>query len=62
MKSFHSVVELMLSRMDQRLKDLLQRKAEVELRETELRKKQSLEQFREWLKKHPYLKRTRQGK
>ncbi|KAL7026267.1 hypothetical protein ACKWTF_013825 [Chironomus riparius] len=46
--------------MDQRLKDLLQRKAEVELRETELRKKQSLEQFREWLKKHPYLKRTRQ--
>ncbi|XP_070493952.1 retinaldehyde-binding protein 1-like [Chironomus tepperi] len=46
--------------MDQQLSDLLQRKAEVELRETELRRKQSLEQFREWLKKHPYLKRTRQ--
>jgi hypothetical protein len=34
----------------------------VDIRETELRKCQTLEQFREWLKKHPFIKSCRQGK
>lgn len=36
-------------------------KARVELREDELRKRQSLAQFRDWLSKHPFLKDVRQG-
>jgi hypothetical protein len=35
-------------------------KARVELREEENRKKQALEHFREWIKKHPYIKQIRQ--
>lgn len=36
-------------------------KAKNELRETESRKRQSLQQFRELLQKHPFLKGVRQG-
>lgn len=36
-------------------------KAKRELREDENRKEQALEHFREWLKKHPYIKEYRQG-
>lgn len=36
-------------------------KARVELREEENRKKQALEHFREWIRKHPYIKKIRQG-
>ena len=36
-------------------------KAKNELRETETRKAQSLEQFRDWLSKHAFLKDVRQG-
>jgi hypothetical protein len=36
-------------------------KAFVDLREDEARRVQSLEQFREWLEKHPFLKNARQG-
>jgi hypothetical protein len=36
-------------------------KARSELREDENRKKQALEHFREWIAKHPYIKRIRQG-
>lgn len=43
--------------MDQKFID----KARIELREDELRKSQSLAQFREWLSKHPVLKDVRQG-
>jgi len=34
----------------------------VLIRENELRKCQALEQFRDWLKKHPFIKSCRQGK
>lgn len=37
-------------------------KARIELRETDVRKDQSLEQFREWLKKHPFIKNYQPGK
>lgn len=37
-------------------------KARLELREEENRKKQALEHFREWIKKHPYIKEIRQGR
>jgi hypothetical protein len=37
-------------------------KAKNELRETESRKSQSLEQFRAWINKHPFLSNVRQGK
>ena len=36
-------------------------KARLELREEENRKKQALEHFREWIRKHPYIKQIRQG-
>lgn len=36
-------------------------KAKNELREDDLRKSQSLAQFREWIAKHPFLKNVRQG-
>lgn len=36
-------------------------KAKNELREDEIRKVQSLTQFREWLTKHPFLSGVRQG-
>ena len=36
-------------------------KALVELREDKARRVQSLEQFREWLAKHPFLSNVRQG-
>jgi hypothetical protein len=36
-------------------------KARTELREDELRKNQSLSQFRDWLKRHPFLNGVRQG-
>lgn len=36
-------------------------KAKKELREDENRKKQALEHFREWIRKHPYIKQIRQG-
>lgn len=35
-------------------------KARKELREDENRKKQALEHFREWIRKHPYIKQIRQ--
>lgn len=35
--------------------------AKSELREEDLRKRQSLAQFREWLSKHPFIKKCRQG-
>jgi predicted RNA binding protein with dsRBD fold (UPF0201 family) len=44
-----------------RSKSELMRKAESELRETESRKRQSLEQFKEWLRKHEYIRYSRQG-
>lgn len=40
----------------------LQEKAKNELREDESRKQQSLEQFREWIAKHPFIKSCRTGK
>lgn len=43
--------------MDQKFID----KARDELGETELRRTQSLAQFREWLAKHPFLSGVRQG-
>jgi hypothetical protein len=36
-------------------------KAKNELRETDTRKAQSLEQFREWISKHAFLQNVRQG-
>ena len=36
-------------------------KAQVELREDDLRKEQALEQFREWLKKQGHIKNCRTG-
>jgi hypothetical protein len=36
-------------------------KARNELREDDFRKSQSLEQFRDWLSKHPFLSGVRQG-
>lgn len=35
--------------------------ARNELGETDLKRSQSLAQFREWLAKHPFLKNIRQG-
>jgi len=35
--------------------------AKEELREDENRKQQALQQFREWIMKHPFLKNVRQG-
>lgn len=35
--------------------------ARIELREDEKRKEQALEHFREWLNKHPYIVKVRQG-
>jgi len=35
--------------------------AELELGETEVKRKQSLDHFRSWLSKHPFLKDIRQG-
>lgn len=37
-------------------------KAKAELGENDLKKTQSLAQFREWISKHPYLSAVRQGK
>ena len=34
----------------------LQEKAKKEVREDEERKQQSLEQFREWIQKHPFIR------
>ncbi|XP_070496100.1 clavesin-1-like [Chironomus tepperi] len=39
------------------LPDFYIQKAKIELNETETRKKQSLEQFNEWLSKHPFVKK-----
>lgn len=36
-------------------------KARKELREDDNRKKQALEHFREWIRKHPFIKEIRQG-
>lgn len=36
-------------------------RAKTELREECSRKSQSLAQFREWLSKHPFIKKCRQG-
>ena len=36
-------------------------RAKTELREEDSRKSQSLAQFREWLSKHPFIKKCRQG-
>lgn len=44
------------------LDDFYIEKAKNELRETDGRKSQSLEQFREWISKHLFLKDVRQGK
>jgi hypothetical protein len=35
--------------------------SKVLIRENDVRKEQSLEQFKEWLKKHPFIKNCRQG-
>lgn len=43
------------------LEEKFVQKARSELREDENRKKQALEHFREWIAKHPYIKRIRQG-
>lgn len=37
------------------------KKAKDELRETDERKRQSIEQFRDWLSKHPFLNSIRKG-
>lgn len=44
--------------MDQKFIDI----AKNELREDDLRKSQSLAQFRDWISKHPFLSEVRQGK
>lgn len=44
--------------MDQKYIDI----AKNELREDDLRKSQSLAQFRDWISKHPFLSEVRQGK
>jgi len=36
--------------------------AKLDLREDEARKQQALQQFRDWLKKHPFIRSVRQGK
>jgi hypothetical protein len=48
--------------MELKTSSQLLKKAEIELRETEVRRKQSLQQMREWLKKHPFLRNCRDGK
>jgi hypothetical protein len=39
----------------------LSQKAKIEVREDESRKQQSLEQFREWIAKHPFIKNCQTG-
>jgi hypothetical protein len=43
--------------MDRKFKEI----AKAELGEDDLKRQQSLEHFREWLSKHPYLQGMRQG-
>jgi hypothetical protein len=50
-------VDLKKLTMDQKFTD----KAASELGETEVKRTQSLAQFREWLSKHPFLSEARQG-
>jgi hypothetical protein len=46
-----------VSKMDSKFKVI----AKAELGEDDLKREQSLEHFREWLKKHPFLQDVRQG-
>lgn len=50
--------EILIIKMDPKFIEI----ARNEIGETELKKSQSLAQFREWLSKHPFLKDARQGK
>lgn len=56
-KKSSEVIKISL-KMDQKYIDI----ARNELREDDLRKSQSLVQFRDWLSKHPFLSEVRQGK
>lgn len=44
-----------------KLASFFSKKAKEEVREDEHRKEQSLEQFREWIAKHPFIKRFNTG-
>lgn len=44
-----------------RLPDEVKKLAQQELREDDSIREQSLEQMREWINKHPYIKRCRTG-
>ena len=44
-----------------KLTSFFRKKAVEEIREDESRREQSLEQFREWIAKHPFIKRVRTG-
>jgi hypothetical protein len=43
------------------LSEKLKLKAQIELREDDLRKQQALEQFREWISKQGHIKNCRTG-
>lgn len=58
----YSVFIQFLFEMVHNFKASLAKKAKEELFETDAEKKQALEEFRMWLKKHSYLKNTRSGK
>lgn len=57
-KLVYSTKEIKMSQLSAEL----QEKAKIEVREDETRKQQSLEQFREWIAKHPFIKNCRTGK
>lgn len=50
-----------LVKVNSALSEKILERARTELREEDFRKSQSLAQFREWLSKHPFIKKCRQG-
>lgn len=50
-----------LVKVNSAMSEKILERARVELREDDVRKSQSLAQFREWLSKHPFIKKCRQG-
>jgi hypothetical protein len=44
-----------------KLASIFIKKAKEEVREDESRREQSLEQFREWIKKHPFISNVKTG-
>jgi hypothetical protein len=57
-----SKVSCDFSAIHRQMDSKLVEKALLELREDDSRRDQSLQQFREWLAKHPFLSQVRQGK